>query len=72
MHNKNLLGTMLKKNGAGIRCGGRIIDFKTHNKQRNQSEEKEEQEMMRKMNTMRISGRGVDSLKKLTPLKFNF
>jgi hypothetical protein len=73
MHNKNMIGTMLRKNGAGLRCGGRIINFKTHNKQRKQSDELEEQEMMRKMNNMSVSGSGSDfKLKKLTPLKFNY
>ena len=46
---------------------GLIIPFKTHNKQRNVSEEKEEQKYMKKNDMIR-----GDGLTRIKPLKFNY
>jgi len=46
---------------------GLIIPFKLYNKQRNISEEKEEQKYMKKNDMMR-----GDGLTRIKPLKFNY
>ena len=67
-HNERLnnLSNVLKR-GRGMNCGKGIIPFKTHNKQRNISEEKEEQLSMKRNNMIRGEG-----LTRIKPLKFNY
>jgi hypothetical protein len=54
LHNKRLneLSSIFKHNNAMV-GRGMCINFKTHNKQRDMSEEKEEQQYMKKNNLIR-------------------
>ena len=70
MNRQNLIGESLRKNKSCVGRGA-IINFKTHDKQRKQEDEIEEQEMMKKMNNMNIKGSG-NELKKLKPLVFKY
>lgn len=62
----NNFSHMMKK-GRGMTGKGLIIPFKLYNKQRNISEEKEEQKYMKKNDMMR-----GDGLTRIKPLKFNY
>jgi hypothetical protein len=62
----NELSKMFKKN-QGMVGRGMCINFKTHNRQRDISEEKKEREYMKKNNLIRGEG-----IVRLTPLKFNY
>jgi hypothetical protein len=71
LHNKrmNELSNMFKRN-QGMVGRGMCINFKTHNRQRDISEEKEEEKYMKKNNLIRgVSGEGLVRLK---PLRFNY
>ena len=69
MNQQHIIGNLLRKNKCKV-GRGMIIPFKSHKKQNSVDSEKEEQQMMKQMGTMRI-GRGTE-MKKLTPLKFNY